>query len=162
MIESMHGEKFLSLGSTDAWQFLETLSENSQQWEFSNEREKPKRGGLYEVSDNLDLKIALGNLTRKVEALALSQSMNSTMSSRNELCASYVNPTPTFQESYAEQANALNYKNSSDSPFSATYNPNWRNHPNFSWRQNQSPMSYGGQQVAPSNPSHPPSFQSTP
>ena len=72
MIESMHGGKFLSLGSTDAWQFLETLSENSQQWEFSNEREQPKRGELYEVSDNLDLKIALGNLTRKVEALVLS------------------------------------------------------------------------------------------
>lgn len=30
MIESMNRGEFLNLSSTDAWQFLETLSENSQ------------------------------------------------------------------------------------------------------------------------------------
>jgi hypothetical protein len=38
-------------------------------------------------------------------------------------------------------------------PYSETYNPGWRNHPNFSWKQNQ-----GG---APQNAKnqYPPEFQ---
>lgn len=124
--------------------------------DFSNEREKPRKGGLYEVRDDFDVKNALGNLTRNVEALSLSQTMNAAMSARNDGCALFDN-----LESYVDQANALNsYGRSSDSPFSTTYNPNWRNHPNLSWRQNQPPVNYGGHQFAAPNPSHPPGFQS--
>ena len=49
---------------------------------------------------------------------------------------------------YAEQTNALNnYEKLFASPFLETYNPNWRNKPHFLWRQNQSPINVGGQQV---------------
>ncbi|XP_026378156.1 uncharacterized protein LOC113272548 [Papaver somniferum] len=37
-----------------------------------------------------------------------------------------------FQESRVEQANAL-YHKQENNPYSHTYNPRWRNHPNFSW-----------------------------
>jgi hypothetical protein len=53
-----------------------------------------------------------------------------------------------------EQANAFNdYQKQSVGPYSETYNPGWRNHPNFSWKQNQ-----GG---APQNAKtqYPPRFQ---
>jgi hypothetical protein len=37
-----------------------------------------------------------------------------------------------------EQVNAFNsFQKSSSGPYSKTYNPGWRNHPNFSWKQNQ-------------------------
>jgi hypothetical protein len=37
-----------------------------------------------------------------------------------------------------EQVNAFNdYRKQSNGPYSETYNPRWRNHPNFSWKQNQ-------------------------
>jgi hypothetical protein len=37
-----------------------------------------------------------------------------------------------------KQVNAVNdYKKQSNGPYSETYNPRWRNHPNFSWKQNQ-------------------------
>ena len=40
------------------------------------------------------------------------------------------------QDMFSEQANALGtYKQySTNSPFSNTYNPGWRNHPNLSWK----------------------------
>ncbi|XP_026378370.1 uncharacterized protein LOC113272787 [Papaver somniferum] len=42
---------------------------------------------------------------------------------------------PAFQEVLHDQENAMNtYKRPFSSPYSETYNPNWRNHPNFSWR----------------------------
>ncbi|XP_026398840.1 uncharacterized protein LOC113294674 [Papaver somniferum] len=37
-----------------------------------------------------------------------------------------------FQESIFKQANAL-YHKQENNPYSQTYNPGWRNHPNFSW-----------------------------
>lgn len=37
-----------------------------------------------------------------------------------------------FQESKTEQANAL-YQKQENNPYSQTYNPGWKNHPNFSW-----------------------------
>ncbi|KAL6325997.1 hypothetical protein AAG906_038489 [Vitis piasezkii] len=46
-------------------------------------------------------------------------------------------PTLPVQDMFTEQANALGtYKQySSNSPYSNTYNPGWRNHPNLSWRE---------------------------
>ncbi|KAL5549093.1 hypothetical protein UlMin_004324 [Ulmus minor] len=135
MIQSMHGGKFLQLRGQEAWESLETLSVNSQQWNCLDSRVKPnapKRGGIYEVRDDIDVKTTLANLTRKVEALVLSQTMNS----RTEVCALCQDSShtaqscpslPTYQEALSEQAN--------------------RNHPNFSWRQNQPSMNQSGTQV---------------
>jgi hypothetical protein len=40
---------------------------------------------------------------------------------------------PSFKECLYEQVNALNsYQRPSHNPYSQTYNPGWRNHPNFS------------------------------
>jgi hypothetical protein len=41
-------------------------------------------------------------------------------------------------EGNAEQVNVLNNNyRPQNNPYSNTYNPGWRNHPNFSWRNNQ-------------------------
>ena len=142
----MNGGGFFSLVDDEAYKFLENFSESSLQWDFSNckERSAPaiKKGGLYEVSEDLDIKARLNNLTRKVEALALGREMNSVNQVQSETCSIYASPMHTTQmcpsaigypDFYIEQANALNnYGKPFASPFSETYNPNWRNHPNFS------------------------------
>ena len=99
---------------------------------------------MYEVSENLDIKARLDNLTRKVESLALGRGMNSINQVQSETCSICASPMHTTQmcpsatgyhDFYIEQANALNnYEKPFVSPFSKTYNQNWRNHPNFSWR----------------------------
>ncbi|XP_075669852.1 uncharacterized protein LOC142639576 [Castanea sativa] len=185
-IESMNGGGFLSLVDDEAYKFLENFSESSQQWDFSNHREKStpviKKGGLYEVSEDLGIKARLDNLTCKVEALALGRGMNSVNQVQSETCSICASPMHKTQmcpfavgylDFYSEQANALNnYGKPFASPFFETYNPNWRNHPNFSWRQNQPPTNVGGQQVhqlvhqqsqfCPPTQAYPPIPQSTP
>ena len=42
---------------------------------------------------------------------------------------------PAFREMLHDQANFVN-QFKKPSTFSETYNPGWRNHPNFSWRNN--------------------------
>jgi hypothetical protein len=42
---------------------------------------------------------------------------------------------PSFKECLHEQAHVLNsFQRPSHNPYSQTYNPGWRNHPNFSWK----------------------------
>ncbi|KAM6553764.1 hypothetical protein CsatB_014526 [Cannabis sativa] len=166
MVQSMHTGKFLQFRGDEAWESLENLSVNSQQWNCQDPRSKasntPKRGGIYDVKDDVDIKTSLANLTRRVEAMSLSQSMNTPMH-RNEFCSLCYSTShttqscpslPIYQEAFFEDVNALQtYGNSFDSPFAQSDNPNWRNHPNFSWRQNQPPMNQGHQYNSP-NQSH--------
>ena len=137
MIESMNGGSFLNLTDDVTYKFLEDLLESSQQWDFSNRKERYalaiKKWGLYEVSEDLDIKARLDNLTRKVEALALGRGMNSINQVQSETCSICASPMHTTQmcpsivgylDFYIEQANALNnYGKSFASPFSKTYNP---------------------------------------
>ena len=91
MIESMNGGGFFILVDDKAYKFLENFSESSQQWDFYNRKERSaptiKKRGLYEVSEDLDIKARLYNLTRKVEALALGRGMNSINQVQSETCS---------------------------------------------------------------------------
>jgi hypothetical protein len=79
MIESMNGGPFLSLTGEEAYRTLDQLSDNSQQWDFSSCRDKAariqKKGGIYEVKEDVELKMKIDALTKKVEALVVSKSM---------------------------------------------------------------------------------------
>uniref|UniRef100_A0A2N9IGG3 Reverse transcriptase domain-containing protein n=1 Tax=Fagus sylvatica TaxID=28930 RepID=A0A2N9IGG3_FAGSY len=63
---------------------------------------------------------------------------------------------PAFKEVLHDQANAMNtYKKPFQSPYAETYNPGWRNHPNFSWRnENNAPPSQGPSNFVTYNPPH--------
>ena len=166
MVQSMHTGKFLHFRGDEAWESLDTLSVNSQQWNCHDPRSKtsdtPKRGGIYDVKDDVDIKTSLANLTRRVEAMSLSQSMNNPIH-RNEVCslcystshnAQSCPSVPIYQEAFSEEVKAFQtYGKSTDDPYAQSYNPNWRNHPNFSWRQNQPQMNQG-HQYNPPNQSH--------
>ena len=96
----MNGGGFFSLVDDEAYKFLENFSESSQQWDFSNRKERStpaiKKWGLYEVSEDLDIKARLDNHTCKVEALALGRGMNfvnQVQSETSSICASPMHTT---------------------------------------------------------------------
>jgi hypothetical protein len=62
---------------------------------------------------------------------------------------------PSMTAFEMEQVNAFNnFQKPSSGPYSKTYNPGWRNHPNFSWKQNQPTTNQGRA------PHYPPGFSS--
>ena len=82
----------------------------------------------------------LYSLTRKVDALVMSQTMKVESQVQHDACNmctglmhnAMVCPSLGHQESIREQVNVLNqFRKSFSSPYSETYNLNWRNHPNF-------------------------------
>lgn len=71
MIESMNSGCFLNLKDEEAYSFLEELSESSQQWDFSSRKDPPsqsKKGGIYELKEDIETKRQLDNLSKKLEA----------------------------------------------------------------------------------------------
>jgi len=80
MIESMNGGAFLSLTGEEAYMTLDQLSDNFQQWDFSSYQDKSaciqKKGGVYEVKEDVELKMKIDALIKKVEALVVSKSIN--------------------------------------------------------------------------------------
>ncbi|XP_024200330.1 uncharacterized protein LOC112203629 [Rosa chinensis] len=93
----------------------------------------PKRGGLYEVSASTKLEEQVATLARQMKSLTplLNKAARETCAS----CSSIAHTTEACPENFFqdEQVNMVNnYRRPVNDPFSNTYNPGWRQHPNFS------------------------------
>jgi hypothetical protein len=100
---------------------------------------------MYHLREGDDLYAKISSLARKVETMELRKDNEIKSVQKEEVCSicevsghtTRECPTiPTFKKVLHEQANVINtYKKPFNSSYSETYNPGWRNHPNFSWRQ---------------------------
>lgn len=148
--EMMRNVEFMSKAPDETWDYFDLLLENAQVWDITERTDKTKpgpisKGGLYHVKEDDDVSACLAKLTRMVKAIELSklsvEKMSTPIKSNYRICETNTHLTkdcptiPAFQEVLHEQANMANaYQRPFNSPFSKTYNPNWRNYPNFSWR----------------------------
>ncbi|XP_022852000.1 uncharacterized protein LOC111373667 [Olea europaea var. sylvestris] len=143
--------EFLDKDPDEALEFLDHLAENSQSWQTVKLIENSIRsslasssGGKYQLSQDEDLNARIASLSRKVEAMELRKVKEVKPVQNDEICSicetfghlTHDCPNiPVFKEVLHDQANAINtFKKPFPSPFSETYNQQWRNHPNFSWR----------------------------
>ena len=151
-IETMCNGEFLDKDPEEAFDYLDHLAENSQNWQTCNSSNSIRSnlasssGGKYQLNQENDLSARVANLTRKIEAMEMKE-MRQVKSIQNEevcgICEIDDHPTkecpnlPILKEVMSEQVNATEYAQKPySSLYSNTYNPNWRNHSNFSWRNN--------------------------
>jgi hypothetical protein len=96
MTESMNGGAFLSLTGEEAYWTLDQLSNNSQQWDFSSYRDRSariqKKGGIYEVKEDMELKMKLDALTKKVDALVIGKFINAANPFHVDCCSICASP----------------------------------------------------------------------
>ncbi|KAJ4715158.1 Integrase [Melia azedarach] len=137
----------------EALEYLDHLAENSQSWQTTSSSENSIRsnlasssGGKYTLSQEDDLSARVANLTRKIEAMELRKVKEVKSVLNDEVCGiceimghctQDCPNVPIFKEMFHDQANSMNtFKKTfpTHSPYSETYNPGWRNHPNFSWK----------------------------
>jgi hypothetical protein len=80
----------------EAYKALYKLSDNSQQWDFSSYRDKsihaPKKGGIYEIKEDSDLRIKIDAHTKKVDTLTVGQSINATNALNVDNCSLCASP----------------------------------------------------------------------
>jgi hypothetical protein len=112
-----------------------------------------KKGGIYELKGEAEMNLKVNALTKRLDTLNVSRRINVSNMFTIEscsICASLMHlaqtcpSLPVFSENQMEQVNAFNdFRKQSSGLYSEMYNPGWRNHPNFSWEQNQ-PGKQGG------------------
>ena len=156
MIDATSGGALVDKTPQEARVFILNIAVNFQQ--FNTRVELPVRK-VNEVSTSTSLEQQIANLTSVVQQLAMggtAQVMRCGIYSKNDhltdLC-------PTFyEEGSNEQVNVVGGFQGQNGfprkydPFSNTYNPGWRDHPNFGYGGNQ-------QAVGPNaSVNHPPGF----
>ena len=78
LLETMCGGDFLSKNQDEAMDFLNYVAETSKAWDEPNPREvermKPtanQRGGMYSLSEDVEMKAKLSTLTRRLKELEM-------------------------------------------------------------------------------------------
>ena len=105
-----------------------------------------QRGGMYSLTEDMEMKAKLSTLTRRLEelegkrshevraveeALVLIQPCFNCQSTNHQ--SEHCPMVPSVRDMMIEQANVVGqYKPQPNAPYGNTYNPNWRNHPNLS------------------------------
>ena len=142
----------------DAYKLIEDMALNHYQW--SGERNtQPKVGGRHEV-DALNLIAAkVDALTQRFDKFGVNAASAANITC--EICGCTGHSATSCQliaspstEATLEQVNYANIFNKRpiNDPFSNTFNPGWRNHPNLSYKSNQ-PL------IDPNTSRQPPGFQ---
>ncbi|RVW25435.1 hypothetical protein CK203_114593 [Vitis vinifera] len=160
ILETMCGGDFMSKNPEEAMDFLSYVSEVSRGWDEPNNREMGKRpvqqmsrGGMYNLSEDMEMKAKVAAMARKIEEMELRkvhevQAISEPQQQANpcSICQSFEHmveecPTiPAAREMFGEQANLIGqWKPNSNAPYGNTYNSSWRNHPNFAWKPRPNP-----------------------
>ena len=78
LLETMCGGDFLSMNTDEAMDFLNYVAETSKAWDEPNprktDRHRPlvnKRGGIYSLSEDVEMKAKLSSWTRRLEELEI-------------------------------------------------------------------------------------------
>ncbi|CAN6583786.1 unnamed protein product [Malus baccata var. baccata] len=133
---------------------------NAQQYEGVGQR-GPPRQQVHEVSSTSNMQSQLANLTsivsQKAEGMKIQGPMVcgvcSIQGHASEKCPQLI------ENGGWESANAIGFQSQNqprNDPHSNTYNPGWRDHPNFKWREPQQSQPQGGFRQQP------PSFYTKP
>ena len=158
LLETMCGGDFLSKHPDEAMDFLNYVAETSKGWDEPNPREMDRmrppvnqRGGMYALTDVMEMKARLSTLARKVEELEGKQLHEVQAGTDNPTqtnpCTNFQSPahpteqcsmTPAVKDLMSECAHTVGQfkPQQPNAPYGNTYNPNWRNHPNLAWRPN--------------------------
>ena len=161
LLETMCGGDFLSKHPDEAMDFLNYVADTSKGWDEPNPREMERirppvnqRGGMYALTDEMEMKARLSTLARKVEELEGKQLHEvhavTDNPAQSNTCTNFQSPahlteqcsmTPTVKDLMSECANTIGQfkPQQSNAPYGNTYNSNWRNHPNLAWRPNPPP-----------------------
>ena len=155
LLETMCGGDFLSKNPDEAIDFLNYVAETSKAWDEPNpmetNRHRPpvnQRGGIYSLAEDVELKAKLSTLTKRMEELEMrnQQKVRAVTEIPVPLQPCFICQytghqgehcpiSPSVRDLMVEHANVMGQnKPPADAQYGNTYNPNWKNHPNLSWK----------------------------
>ncbi|KAK8923605.1 hypothetical protein KSP39_PZI019550 [Platanthera zijinensis] len=144
-VDGAAGGSLMNKYPEDAYGILEDLSSNNYHT-IKRQVHPPTTAGLYQVdqltSFAAQMTSQFNSISKRLDALTLNQNqMNPQV---NSIITPMVSPNPTLTIEQLvggnEEVNYLGgYYKQNTNPNPNHYNPEWRNHPNFSWKNNSGP-----------------------
>ncbi|XP_062100381.1 uncharacterized protein LOC133806278 [Humulus lupulus] len=146
IIDVVAGGAFMGKSANEAYDeayaLLEDVSMNNCQWVDERATSNRKVAGIHELDVTTALTTQVATLTKQLQKKKKNLSSSGQMQTACEMCGSS-HPLERCMEAKVnnsipmKQVNMLgNFNRQATNPFPNTYNPGWRNHPNFSWRNN--------------------------
>ncbi|XP_031398546.1 uncharacterized protein LOC116209130 [Punica granatum] len=127
LVDAAAGGALMGKNYDEASALIEEMASSAHNWQ--NERSKSRVASVNDMDTIANLTTQISALTTQVAFCELCSGPHSTLE-----CMSG-NPSASPN---GEQVNFVNnFQRSNQGPYSNTYNPGWRNHPNFSWRRNE-------------------------
>ena len=156
MIDAAARGTLMSKTEEEAYNLIEEMALNNYQW--SNEQGQPKRvGGKYEIFSLTLLTAKMDAMTQKLDKLNVHIVNSCTPSPLCDRCGTVEHVTkncqvgnpfaPPHVEHVAYVSNFQPRPN--HDPYSNSYNPGWKQHPNFSYRTDPLPFSQANARPAP-------------
>uniref|UniRef100_A0A2N9EYS5 RNA-directed DNA polymerase n=1 Tax=Fagus sylvatica TaxID=28930 RepID=A0A2N9EYS5_FAGSY len=152
-VEMMCNGEFLQKDPDEAIEYLNHLAEKAHTWTGpsateSTNRSKPhtstsSSGRIYQLKEEDGLRAQIAQLTKEIETLKMKgtsgtkQGYQVEMHEECSVCHDPEHPTkdcpmlPSVVGVFEEHCGAIGNFRKPFSPYSETYNPGWRNHPNF-------------------------------
>ncbi|GFS44406.1 hypothetical protein Acr_00g0090150 [Actinidia rufa] len=152
---------FMDKQPHEAYSYFDYLANLTRDWASTgaqNPEGRPnQQGGKYLLKEVDDVNARLATMARKLEALEFAK-VNAVGSEELKevscaVCETKEHDTiscpviPGIKEGLHGQVNAIgHYGQGARNPYSNTYNPGWRDHPNFGWRNEgtSNPQAYQG------------------
>ncbi|XP_077232805.1 uncharacterized protein LOC143871649 [Tasmannia lanceolata] len=150
LLESMCPNGFTSFtDEAAAWNFLLDLAEKTREWESTQEGERANTGKGFLIEGAVAKEAHLDSLIKRLEAIVVKGPSQVHQIAHSVPMCNWCQATDHVMEECPTLAKFGNSNENAsamvlNNPYSSTYNPGWRNHPNFSWNQ-------GNYQGGPSN-----------
>ncbi|KAL5580892.1 hypothetical protein UlMin_013334 [Ulmus minor] len=158
IVDAASNGALMSKTYNEAYALLERMASNNYQWPTERVPAARRIAGVHEVSEITSLTAQIASLVNTLnnQQTTPHQSVNSVQGT-GESCV-LCNGNHRFEScpSNPESVCYVGNMNRNNNPFSNTYNPGWRQHPNFSWSNQGAGQ---GSNSAPQRPQYPPGFQ---
>ncbi|XP_024962804.1 uncharacterized protein LOC112502994 [Cynara cardunculus var. scolymus] len=161
ILDGTAGGAFIAKTYNEGYDILERISNNNTEWSNPRAVISKSASGIHELDAIFSLNaqiVALTNLVKNNLNLNVEKNQVQSIMSNSFMIESCVFYSERHSYEFCPgNPVSVNYvgTHTRNSPFSATYKSNWRNHPNFSWARYQGLQPPGATQVQsrPSNPS---------
>ena len=148
----------MSKNPEEAIDFVSYVSKVSRGWDEPNAREVGRmksqpnasnaKAGMYTLNEDTDMRSKFAAMARRLEELEVKkiqevqaisktpvQAMSCSICQYFEHLVAKCPTIPAMREMFGDQVNVIGqFKPNTNASYGNTYNSNWRNHPNFSWK----------------------------
>ncbi|XP_061366894.1 uncharacterized protein LOC133310023 [Gastrolobium bilobum] len=154
MVDASSGGAILEKTYTEAYAILERMEVNNYQWpvERSSLIQK-KDAGVWELDAVSALSAQISALNNSIKTMSLSAEAKPVNALTDVISCVFCN-SPHIYDNCPQNPQSVCFIgnfNRNNNPYSNTYNPGWRNHPNLSYSQGQHHGQQQGQQQSSSD-----------